>query len=185
LARGRSLLALAVAVSGFAIPTSAQSDGHSYLRMKIAGHQLTNIVVAERYQGWLGIIGVSAMVIQPSQNGGTSSRDAGADGTAIKTKKETARWSALPAVFRLGRVDAGKIRFGAGDDGGLDPLVDAQKKKSLIPSADLDIYDESSGVIGKYRLKGIRVLSLEDFKAYACAMYEITMSFQSAEKIHP
>jgi hypothetical protein len=76
--------------------------------MKIAGHQLTNIVVAERYQGWLGIIGVSAMVIQPSQNGGTSSRDAGADGTAIKTKKETARWSALPAVFRLGRVDAGE-----------------------------------------------------------------------------
>jgi hypothetical protein len=152
--------------------------------MKIAGRQITNIVVDEKYGGWLGIMGVRAMLIQPSQNDGTSSRDAGADGAGIATKKENAHWSKLPAIFRLSHVDAGQIRFGAGDDGGLNPLVDAQKKKSLIPSADLDLFDESSGkFVGKYRLKDIRVLSLEDVKASACAMYEITMSFRSAEKV--
>lgn len=54
---------------------------------------------------------------------------------------------------------------------------------TIIPEADLVYYDlEKNVFIGKYKLKGIRVLSLEDFPASACAMYEITLSFHSISK---
>ena len=54
----------------------------------------------------------------------------------------------------------------------------------LIASAELDLYDrDSHALIGKYRIKGIHVLSLVDVQASACAMYVITMRFESVQKI--
>jgi hypothetical protein len=175
-----SLVAIAAVLGSF--PASAQAQGqsygYSYLRMKISGHPITNLVVDEKYRGWLQILAVKASVTQPVPR---------APGNlAPNTKKVDDHWINPSVILRSGRAHSGKIRFGAGDEGGLEPLIDAQKRKSLVASADLDLYDESSGTFfGKYRLKGIRVLSLEDVQASACAMYEITMSFQSAEKVQP
>ena len=99
-------------------------------------------------------------------------------------EKDGRPWTDFQAILHSGRAGSGRFSFGAGDNGGLEPLIDAQKHKSLIASAELDLYDDDSGkLIGKYRIKGIHVLSLEDVKASACAMYEINMSFQSVEKI--
>jgi hypothetical protein len=169
------LLAIAAAFGSFAAPARAQSDGHSFLRMEIAGRPITNLVLNQKHAGWLQVEGVRAIV---------ASREVVPGDATHKTKTADDRWSNLSVILRSGHARAGKIRFGAGDDGGLEPLIDAQEHKSLLASADLDLYDESSGAfIGKYRLKGIRVLSLEDVKASACAMYEITMSFQSVEKM--
>jgi len=169
------LLAIAAAFGSFAAPARAQSDGHSFLRMEIAGRPITNLVLNQKYAGWLQVEGVRAIV---------ASREAVPGDATHKTKTADDRWSNLSVILRSGHARAGKIRFGSGDDGGLEPLIDAQEHKSLLASADLDLYDESSGAfIGKYRLKGIRVLSLEDVQASACAMYEITMSFQSVEKM--
>ena len=169
------LLAIAAAFGSFAAPARAQSDGHSFLRMEIAGRPITNLVLNQKYAGWLQVEGERAIV---------ASREVVPGDATHKTKTADDRWSNLSVILRSGHARAGKIRFGAGDDGGLEPLIDAQEHKSLLASADLDLYDESSDAfIDKYRLKGIRVLSLEDVKASACAMYEITMSFQSVEKM--
>jgi hypothetical protein len=149
-----------------------EGNGYSYLRMEISGKPITNIVVDEKHQGWLQISSVRATALQSDANANASSA------------KPASKWTALPAILRAGRVGRGKIRFGAGDSGGLDPLIEAQKHGSPVESAELDLYDESSGkFIGKYKLKNIRVLSLEDVPASACAMYEITMSFESANKM--
>jgi len=183
-----SLAAIVAAHFCFAHPALAQSDGHSYMRLEISGHPMTNLVVDEKYQGWLAIEGVRASTTQSPHRatGAVGSKDEVPGDTVQKTKKANDPWSSLPVILQSGHAHAGKIRFGAGDSGGLEPLLDAQKRRSLLASADLDLYDESSGtLVGKYRLKGIRVLSLEDVKASACAMYEITMSFQSAQKVLP
>jgi hypothetical protein len=182
-----SLLRIAAALFCFAHPALAQSDGHSYMRLEISGHPMTNLVLDEKYQGWLAIEAVRATIIQSSPRATeVGSKDEVPGDTAQKTKSANDRWSNLPAILQSGHAHAGKIRFGAGDSGGLEPLLDAQKRKTLLASADIDLYDESSGTfVGKYQLKGIRVLSLEDVKASACAMYEITMSFQSARKVQP
>jgi hypothetical protein len=183
-----SLAAVVAALFCFAHAALAQSDGHSYLRLEISGHPMTNVVLDEKYQGWLAIEGVRATIIQspPRTTDEVGSKDEGPGDAAQKTKKANDHWLSLPVILRSGHAHAGKIRFGAGDSGGLEPLLDAQKRKTLLASANLDLYDESNGTLpGKYQLKGIRVLSLEDVQASACAMYEVTMSFQSARKVQP
>jgi hypothetical protein len=140
------LLAIAAAFGSFAAPARAQSDGHSFLRMEIAGRPITNLILNQKYAGWLQVEGVRAIV---------ASREAVPGDATHKTKTADDRWSNLSVISRSGHARAGKIRFGAGDDGGLEPLIDAQEHKSFLASADLDLYDESSGAfIGKYRLKG-------------------------------
>ena len=179
-----SLAAIATGLSCFAPQARAQSDGHSYLRLEISGRPMTNLVLDQKYQGWLAIEAVRATTIQSP--GEVASKDGVPGDKAQKTPRANDRWSSLPAILRSGHAHAGKIRFGAGDSGDLEPLLEAQKRRFLLASADLDLYDESSGAfVGKYQLKSIRVLSLEDVKASACAMYEITMSFQSAQKVQP
>lgn len=162
-----SLTAIVTMLFSFAPVARTQSDGHSYMRLEISGHPMTNLDLDEKYRGWLAIEGVSATIIQsPARTTSeVGSKDEAPGDTAQKAKKANDRWSSLPAILRSGHAQGGKIRFGAGDSGGLEPLLDAQKRRSLLASADLDLYDESSGAfIGKYRLKGIRVLSLEDVK---------------------
>ena len=52
-----------------------------------------------------------------------------------------------------------------------------------MPQAELELYDEDKNVlIGRYKLTGIRILSLENVPASACAMSEVTLSFRAIEK---
>ena len=176
------LASTVLAFCAAAAPARAQSDGHSYLRIVIAGHSMTNVVLDEKYAGWLAIEDVDAKsdAPVPNEEGHASSYDP----SWHPNEKDGRPWTDFPAILRSGRAGSGRFSFGAGDSGGLDPLIDAQKRKSLIASAELDLYDRDSGaLIGKYRIKGVHVLSLENVQASACAMYEITMRFQSVEKI--
>ncbi|MGH9748149.1 MAG: hypothetical protein ACRD59_18790 [Candidatus Acidiferrales bacterium] len=187
-ANAAPLFAFVAAILIFAPPLPAQSDGHSYLRMEISGRPITNLVADEEHRGWLGVLMVRATLTPYRPHASEESApDKSAPGaTAKKLEQSKDHWKNFSTILHSGHARAGKIRFGAGDDGGLAPLLDAQKHNSLIASADLDLFNENSGAfIGRYRLKGIRILSLEDVPASACAMYEITMSFQSAEKVRP
>jgi hypothetical protein len=167
---------LAVAALSF-----AQSVGYSYLRIDVAGRHITNIMVNEKYAGWLQIGGVEA---RPDSPNARVSGPATPSDFWHALGKDGNRWTKLPAILHAGRADAGKLSFGVGDNGGLGPLIDAQKHKSVISAAELDLYDSESGAfIGKYRINGVRVLSLEDVQSSACPMYEITISFLSVEKI--
>jgi hypothetical protein len=179
---GVPLAAMVLAFCVAASPARAQSDGHSYLRIKIGGHTITNYVEYKKYAGWLQIEGVDAKSDAPVPN--EKSHASPTDSSWHPNEKDGRPWTTFQAILRSGRAGSGRFSFAAGDSGGMDPLIDAQKHKSLIASAELDLYDEESGaLIGKCRIKGIHVLSLEDVQASACAMYEINMSFQYVEKI--
>ena len=176
------LAVVVFACAGPAAPARAQSDGHSYLHIEIAGHSMTNVVLDEKYTGWLAIEDVDAKSDAPVPNEKKHAADY--DPSWRPNEKDGRPWTDFPVILRSGRAGSGRFSFGAGDSGGLEPLIDAQKRKSLIASAELDLYDrDSHALIGKYRIKGIQVLSLKDVQASACAMYEITMSFQSVQKI--
>jgi hypothetical protein len=177
-----SLVVLVLALGGTATPARAQSDGHSYLHIEIAGRSMTNVVLDEKYTGWLAVEDVDAKSDAPVSNEKKHAADY--DPSWHPNEKDGRPWTDFPVMLRSGRAGSGRFSFGAGDSGGLEPLIDAQKRKLLIASAELDLYDRDSGaLIGKYRIKGIRVLSLENVQASACAMYEITMRFQSVQKI--
>ncbi|HXZ13769.1 MAG TPA: hypothetical protein VEG64_15395 [Candidatus Sulfotelmatobacter sp.] len=182
---------IAAAVSGLGIAAAgARADGYgySYMRLVIGGQPVINLVHDSRYQGWLQVEAVRAAprIAIKKLAGGQSP----ADGPST-AKKGQIQWTTLPKILVSGRAGAGEIRFGAGElwigderKSSLSPLMEAQDKKTVIESAELDLYNEDGGAfIGKYRLKGIRVLSLEDVPASACAMWEVTLSFQSVEKI--
>jgi hypothetical protein len=179
---------VAVASGVFATNTRAQEIGYSYMRLEIGGHPVTNFVHNPKYQGWIQVEEVEAMpgTAVKKANAARASGDRSKSAENVKPP-----WTALPKILVSGRAGAGEIRFGAGEtmtidkrEGSLDPLWDAQKQKTIIDSAELDLYDfETNKFVGKYRLKGIRVLSLEDIPASACAMYQVTMNFQSIEKI--
>jgi hypothetical protein len=181
-AAGTPLAAIVLVFCAAAAPARAPADRYSYLRIEIAGHPITNIAFNEKYRGWLQIEGVDAKSDAPVPN--EKSHASPTDPSWHPNEKDGRPWTDFQGILQSGRAGSGRISFGAGDNGGLDPLIDAQNHKSLIASAELALYDSNSGAfIGKYRIKGIHVLSLEDVKASACAMYEITMSFQSVEKI--
>ena len=95
-----------------------------------------------------------------------------------------AGWGFLSAEMKLGHHGPGTLSFGVGDNGGLDPLLAAQKNGTIIPSVDLDLfpdYGEGRALIGKYRIKRIRIVAVEDVPASACGMYDVTVRFQSIE----
>jgi len=174
---------MVLALCAAAAPARAQSDvARSYLRIEIAGRPMTNIVLNQKYFGWLAIEAVNAKSDLPVPN--EKSHVASYDPSWHPKEKDGRPWTDFQGILQSGRAGSGRISFGAGDNGGLEPLIDAQKHKSLIASAELDLYDDDSGkLIGKYLIKGIHVLSVEDVQASACAMYEITMRFRSAQKI--
>jgi hypothetical protein len=173
------LAAIVLTFCAAAAPARAQSDGFSYLHIEIAGHPVTNMAWNEKYKGWLQIEAVEASSDAPNAGAGSGAAKSGS-----WLENDGRRWNVFPAILDSGRAGAGRLGFGIDDSRSLEPLRDAQKRKSLIASAELDYYDEVSGTfIGKYRLKGIRVLSLENAPASACPMYELTIRFQSVEKI--
>ncbi|MGB0034194.1 MAG: hypothetical protein WBP79_01815 [Candidatus Acidiferrales bacterium] len=173
---GASFLCAAAITVMMAAPARTQSVGYSYLHIAVNGQTATNIVVNEKYNGWLGIEGVEAappaVAAKKSANAATKVR-----------KDDESEWKEAAASLRAGKAGPGRLRFGAGDEGGFDPIVKAQKEKLLIPEADLDLYVfETNELVGKFKIRGIRVLSLEDVPASACPMYMVTLSFQSIAK---
>jgi hypothetical protein len=172
------LATMLFAFAGAAAPARAQSDPYSYLRIEIAGHPVITMGWKEKYKGWLQIEDVEASSNALNAKAGS--------GAALSGSWEESgrRWTVFAAILHSGRAGAGRLSFGIDDSADREPLRDAQKHKSLIASAELDYYDENSGTfIGKYRLKGIRVLSLENAPPPACPEYELTISFQSVEKL--
>lgn len=176
------LAAVALAFCAGAAPARAQADRYSYLRIEIAGHPITNIPFDAKYPGWLQIEGVDAKSDAPVPD--EKRHRSPTDPSWHPNEKDGRPWTTFQAILRSGRGSSGRFSFAAADNGLLEPLFDAQKHKSPIASAELDLYDDDSGkLIGKYLIKGIHVLSVEDVQASACAMYEITMRFQSVQKI--
>jgi hypothetical protein len=154
-----------------------QSDGHSYLRMEIAGRRPVNFVSDPEYsKGWLAIQGVDA------KSSGSSANSAAVAGKNGWHRNEKG-WTTLPAIMKSGHAGPGRMSFGVGDNGGLAPLLDAQKHGTLIASVELDLFTEDgTALIGKYQIKHIRILSLEDVPASACGMYLTTISFRSIQR---
>ena len=149
-------------------------DGHSYIRIMIGDHVLTNWVKNEKYQkgGWLAVESVLVKVTGQ------------ADGAGGSTDRLPKGWRLLSAEMKSGHHGPGTLRFGVGDNGGLTPLLAAQKKGTIIPSADLDLfpdYGEGHTPIGNYLIKRIRIVAVEDVPASACGMYDVTVRFQSIE----
>jgi hypothetical protein len=178
---GRAFVAAAALCLLMAPAARSQEVGYSYLRMDVNGHTISNFVPNEKYTGWLEILGLQAKSLS-SITHSASQPELKAD--ANKTvKPDSDGWTALSALLRSGRSGPGKLRFDAGDSGGMEPLFDAIKQKLVIPQAELDFYTEDTGKsVGRFKIKGIRILSLEDMPASACGAYIITLSFQSIAK---
>jgi len=158
---------VAAAAIWLLMPSSMRSQevGYSYLRMDVNGHTISNFVPNEKYsRGWLEILGLEA-------------------NTNKTVKADRDGWTELSALLRSGRSGPGKLRFAAGDSGGMAPLFDAIKQNFLVPQAELDFYTEDTGkFVGRFTIKKIHILSLQDIPASACGAYMITLSFQSIRK---
>lgn len=171
------VLVVAAAVGEFPLQSLAHNpadDGHSYIHIMIGGHVLTNLVANEEYQkgGWLAV--ESVLVKSTGQTHG-------AGGNTHRLPKG---WGLLSAEMKSGHHGPGTLSFGVGDNGGLGPLLAAQKNGTIIPSADLDLfpdYGKGRALIGKYLIKRIRIVAVEDVPASACGMYDVTVRFQSIE----
>ena len=162
--------------------TRSQEVGYSYLRMDVNGHTISNFVPNEKYsRGWLEILGME--VKSPSSITHPPPQPELKENTKEIAKSDGDGWTQLSAALRSGRSGPGKLHFAAGDSGGMEPLFDAIKQSSVIPQAELDFYTENTGkFVGRFKIKKIRILSLEDIPASACGAYMITVSFQSIAK---
>jgi hypothetical protein len=172
-----AVLVVAAVIGEFPRQSRAQDsagDGRSYLHISIGDRVLTNFAGNQEYQrgGWLAIDSVFVKSAAKRHN---------ADGSADRVPKG---WALLSAEMKSGRHGPGTLSFGVGDSGGLEPLFAAQKSGTIIRSADLDLfpdYDERGTLIGRYLIKRIRIVAVEDVPASACGKYEVTMRFQSIE----
>jgi hypothetical protein len=172
---------VAAAVGEFPRQSLAQNpdgDGHSYMHIVIGDHVLTNFGPNANYQkgGWLAIDSVAV------KNPGQTHVYRG------NTDRLPKGWVFLSAKMKSGHHGPGTLSFGVGDSGGLDPLLAAQKNGTIIPSADLDLfpdYGQGQTLIGKYVIKRIRILAVEDVPVSACGMYDVTIRFQSIEPRAP
>ncbi len=168
---------VAVALGKFPPQSLAQNpdgDGHSYLHIKIGDRLLTNFATNEEYRkaGWLGIESISVKSTTQTH------------GTGQYTDRFPKGWRLLSDELKSSHHGPGTLSFDVGDNGGLDPLLAAQKNGTIIPSAELDLfpdYGQGSKLIGKYLIKRIRIVAVEDVPASACGMYDVTIRFQSIE----
>jgi hypothetical protein len=176
-ARWPIVLVVVAAVGVFPRQSLAQNpdDGHSYMHITIGDHVLTNFVENEEYQkgDWLSVEDVLVKSTWQTH------------AAASATRRLPKGWELLSAEMKSGHHSPGTLRFGVGDNGGLEPLLTAQRNGTIIPSADLDLfpdYGEGGTRIGKYRIKGIRIVAVDDVPASACGMYDVTVRFQSIER---
>jgi hypothetical protein len=176
-ARWPIVLVVVAAVGVFPRQSLAQNpdDGHSYMHITIGDHVLTNIFENEEYQkgDWLSVENI--LVKSTGQT----------HAAARATRRIPKGWELLSVELKSGHHGPGTLSFGVGDNGGLGPLLAAQRNGAIIRSADLDLfpdYGEGGTRIGKYRIKGIRIVAVEDVPAVACGMYDVTVRFQSIER---
>jgi hypothetical protein len=171
------VLVVAAAAGEFPRQSLAQDsdgDGHSYVHIVIGDHVLTNMFENEGYSkgGWLAVDSVFV-----KRTGQTRGADGNTDGPPKG-------WGFLSAEMKSGHHGPGTLSFDVGDSGGLEPLLAAQKNGTIIPSADLDLfpgYGKGRTLIGKYVIKRIRIVAVEDVPVSACGMYYVTVRFQSIE----
>lgn len=95
---------------------------------------------------------------------------------AIHTLDDGRTFLFLP---KSGRRGPGRLSFLAGEDGDLRPVVQAQKQKIRISNAELDLYSETDRFMGRFRITGVRVLSLEPVQNFACPEDSLTLRFES------
>ena len=89
------------------------------------------------------------------------------------------RWAVVFVVLVVATAGSGLPRQSFAQDS-----ADDGHSYIVIASADLDLfpnYGEGRALIGKYRIKGIRIVAVEDVPASACGMYDVTARFQSIE----
>lgn len=180
--------ALAVALAGARAQKSVQPQpknddphafGYSYVKISVGDKAITNFVHDEKYLGWLTVEGVTVK-LPPEMAQSATQRGFSELDESISLKAFAEGWRYLELVPHLKRMGPGRIEFGSGDDGGFGPMIEAQKRGALIPSAELVLNKMDGGrYIGRYKLAGIRVISLEDVQASACPMYDVTLSFRS------
>ena len=180
------LLALAPVARGQSQKQEERQDddhayGYSYMRISVAGHAITNFVREKKYAGWLTVENVMFTPQAPSAD---STKEA--ESNPNETPEQVwARegWKALDHFPPSSRNGPGRLNLGSGDDGTFDPMIDAQKRGAVIPSAELALYTiDGNHYLGRFKIRAIRVLSIEPIQASACPMDDITLSFQSITK---
>lgn len=181
-----SLLALVVTGTGQSQKQNQNQDddqayGISYMKISVGGHAITNFAEVKKYAGWLAVENVMITLQTPP----APTAEEAAPNPNETPEQEWARegWEHLDQVAPPTRVGPGRLNFGSGDDGTFDPMIDAQKRGAVIPSAELALYATDGGrYLGRFKIRGIRVLSVEPIQASACPMDDITLSFRSITK---
>ncbi|HTU35143.1 MAG TPA: hypothetical protein VMF66_15175 [Candidatus Acidoferrum sp.] len=159
----------------FAVSVRAQGAGYSYVQLTVNGKPAMNFTQDKKHTGWMQVMQVEASLHKAHKHSAAKTSDAWT--TVIDTKDDGKTTSSLT---KSGQRGPGELSFAAGDDGGLDPIIEARKEKVKIPNATLDLCSEDSNrFVGRFDLKGVRVLSLNDVTASACPMYLVTLSFES------
>jgi len=155
--------------------------GYSYMHISVGTQAITNFVRDQKYAGWLTVEGVMINLRTPSAH---SAKEAAPNpNDTLEQKRTREGWKYFEQVRPSSRIGPGKLNFGSGDDGGFGPMIDAQKRGTVIPSVELALYTIDGGrYIGRFKVTGVRVLSLEDVQASACPMYDVTLSFRSIRK---
>jgi hypothetical protein len=173
------LLAAIVSASllGTASRARSQDIGYSYIRIAVKGVPVSNFSENPKYKGWLQIL--IADVSSSDRTIDTVKTVARSRG-AITDPMEIA-WKDAARMAKSGRP--GRIEFVAGDDGGFDPLFAAMKHRTMIPAAEIEIYNiDTNEFAGGFKIKGIRAVSIKDNPASACPEYIVTLSFRSIAK---
>lgn len=162
-------------------PDDDHAYGYSYIQIGVDGHAITNFVHDQKYVGWLTVEGVMITLRAPSAH---SAKEAAPNpNETLEQERFREGWRYLEQVAPSSRIGPGKLNFGSGDDGTFDPMIDAQKRARVIASAELALYATDGGrYLGRFKIRDIRVLSVEPIQASACPMDDITLSFRSITK---
>src|ERR1700741_4882258 len=91
--------------------TRAQEIGYSYMRLEIGGHLVTNFVDDKKYQGWMQVLSVDAMLAAAVKKADNAKFPTD---TSKSSKNAELPWTTLPKILISGRAGAGEIRFAAG-----------------------------------------------------------------------
>lgn len=152
--------------------------GYSYMQLSINGTRVSNFVHNPKYAGWLTVEDIE--IANPLAR---KPKSVEANLPSHVHPSGDLNWWEFSVALKSGHRGPGKMDFGSGDAGGFDPAIEAMKKKTLIPEANLDFYNiDHNSFVGKYKIKGIRVLSLDNANASACPMYDVELSFQSIDQ---
>jgi hypothetical protein len=175
IARTLLLIGIAPAWLLVAVPRAGcQGSGNSYMRIAVNGVPVYNFSTNSKYKGWLGILMLD--VLSSDRSIDTSRKVARSRGK-ITDPVEIA-WKDAALIAKTGRP--GEMTFLAGDDGGFAPLIEAMKRQTVISEAMLDLYNvDTNKFVGRFGLKGVRAISIEDNSDSACPEYIVRLRFRS------